>query len=214
MKNSYVWKTIMCSAFLLVGSMANAALIVSEGNFNQDTDNVLSNSCDGNVTGPALTVQGCFNTNNTFFVNFTSDENLLISGGQAAIEAFDGAFSYMEIALADEDYIFEKLVLNIDASAAGLITFTGIPGGTSDPFALVSGGANFFTITGESFSSISFVTTVGIASVDLVSDLAQVRMGGVLIGNPSAVPEPGTLSILGLGLLGIGLVSRRKQSSN
>src|SRR5690606_32194573 len=113
-------------------AMAGAAIIVTPGVDNQGTHNVVSNPCNDNSTGPGLTVQGCLNVNHDYLVNFTSDENLLISGGQASLVAEDGAFSFLTISL-DSGGTFSKLLLNIDSSADGFVTFSGSPGGASDP---------------------------------------------------------------------------------
>jgi hypothetical protein len=53
--------------------------------------------------------------------------------------------------------------------------------------------------------SFELVSTVGISDI---TDLEQVRLRTASVANP--VPEPGTLAVLGLSLLGLGLVKRRK----
>src|SRR5262245_37954767 len=60
----------------LVGH-AQATLILVSGisGGNTGTDNVVFNPCDSIVTGPALTVQGCLNTDHAQNVNFTGNEN-------------------------------------------------------------------------------------------------------------------------------------------
>ncbi len=212
-------RTLAIFAALAVGMglsrFASAALIVTPGTDNSGTDNVIENACDGNLSGPALTVQGCLNLNHSFFVNFTSDENLLITGGgQASVVAVDGAFDFLQISLATADWTFSKLLVNIDSEADGFVTFTGSPGGVSSPFALDQNGENKFVLTGEDFSWISFATTTGINSIELVGDLKQTRIGGFKKGGiteePFPVPEPGMMLLLGSALLGLGLAKRRK----
>ena len=80
--------TILMAGVALCASpiAANATLTLVSGvdGGSGDVDNVIFNACNLNP-GPALTVQGCLNTNHTTLVNFTSTENLLISGGGQAV---------------------------------------------------------------------------------------------------------------------------------
>ena len=71
-------------------------------------ENILFNSPDL-ILGPALTVQGVTNQTH-FLVSFTGLENLIANGGQARVEAEDGAFSYLTIAVPGT---FEDLIFNL-----------------------------------------------------------------------------------------------------
>ena len=75
--------------------------MLATGNSGGGTDNVIFNACSGANLGPALTVQGCLNTSHTTLVDFTSTENLVANGGQARVEAQDGAFDNVVITLDD-----------------------------------------------------------------------------------------------------------------
>ncbi len=60
-------------------------------------------------------------------------------------------------------------------------------------------------------NTISYVSNLGltIASTGLDASMAKARFGGSL--TLTAVPEPGALGLLGLGLIGFAMVARRKR---
>lgn len=213
LKHEFIFVNLIGAFLLLAGSFASASIVVSRGGDNTGTDNVLSNACNGNETGPALTVQGCLNLNHDFLITFFGDEDIAFTGGQASIAAADNAFSFLGVSLAP-GWTFNSLLLNIDSNADGFVTFTGSPGGISAPFALNKNGENKFTLTGEDFQSISFKTSSGVSAVDLVADLKQVRIGGAKREpgiEPDPVAAPGTMLLLGIGLGLLGLGERLKE---
>ena len=207
------------------------------GNHPQIDDNVIANACTAPVPGPALMVKGCFNTNHNPLVDFTSNENITYTGGQASIQAVDGSLSTLTIAV--EGRTFTTLILNIDAinqqvhgrnpqpDLLSKVQFTdGVT--ISALFSLDPQGQNFFTLTGGPFSFITFDIFGGPnfnVSLQDVSDVKQVRIGGTAIVSdppsdpapdplpdpvPSPVPEPATLALLGFGLASLGMLRCRR----
>ncbi len=198
-----------------------------------DVDNVVYNPCGPNfATQVGIQIQGCLNTSPTTLVNFTGDEELkaVEAGGQARIDAVDGAFQYVQIAMADPSLGFSKLQFNLDAIADGFANFVAIDQfGTSFNFEDVpinGNGNNFFTLgslDGQVAVSFTLTSTVAIQSID---ELQQVRLGTAAIGvcpngapnfpicSPQVeTPEPMSMAILGIGLAGLGAARMRRRNT-
>jgi hypothetical protein len=224
---------LAAAAALLAAGSAQAAVTATTGNDNTGVHNVLANACNlgGYTQSGSNTVAGCLNVDPSAIVLFTGTENLTYSGGQATLDAADGSFGGVAIALADGSG-FTKLIFNIDALQDGTATFFGDTGSgefqIGGAFALDGNGQNFFTIVADSGDVLSsfrisvadeFQSCVGNPRncptnpplINNIADIKQVRIGIVGDdGGPDPVPEPGMLGLLGLGLLGLGVARRRR----
>jgi hypothetical protein len=70
---------------------------------------------------------------------------------------------------------------------------------------LVLSGTGYFDITNADGSDAGYSTTGG--------DWVYSQSGGSFSSQSSSVPEPGTIALLGLGLLGIGIANRVRKSA-
>jgi hypothetical protein len=192
---------------LCAGPAAADVVVFSAPPYPSNPDeNVLLNTDTTGMVVTGLTNQ----TNST--VLFTGQENLLAPPqGQARIEAIDGAFNYLDIALASPLLGFTAIEFNIDAATSGQATIhffdqLGNMFGTS--YALGASGSNFFNALA---SNGQYITHATITSTVPLDSIGQVRLGGVT--GLSAVPEPATWVTMILGFFGLGALMRRRREA-
>jgi hypothetical protein len=189
-----------------IAAMPAAAAVITPGNVPQIDENLLSTGDTGNPV-TALTSPSAFE------VTISGTEYLVTpaAGSQLTVAAADGGFSTLTFSLADPGSTFSTLILNLDVSQNGTVTFTDDVSGTSGAFVVDGNGLNFFTLTGGPFTSISLTTQVLGSEAAILSAVTNVRLGGVTLANPSAVPEPGSWAfmLLGFGIAGLALRKRK-----
>lgn len=157
-------------------------------------------------TIPGTSIMGATNITGTT-VLFTSTDVLTGTGGQSDVSAMSGLIHNITITLPG--FTFSQILINptgLAALASLVVTATGSNGQVfNTTYGSSLHGNNFLTIAaagGEQILSLTIDSTSGF------QELSQVRVSGI-----TAVPETGTLGLVGTGLIGLAGLVRRKLKS-
>lgn len=162
---------------------------------------------------------------NSWPVNDNAPDMSLTTDGTGALGAWSGASLYIDFFSTDP----EADIANIDVDA-WTFRFLGAPIGGTDVWSLSSfnvsrpsGGSNLYLFNyAFTPSQVSLLDNYGGGMVSISATRSagstndfEIRRVGMqaVTGDGVSVPEPGTLSVLGAGLVALGLAARRRRSA-
>jgi PEP-CTERM motif len=209
-------KQLLFAATLLVGcASVRADIIFTLGNHPQpDEENVLLTS------GSGTTITGTTNLTG-FSVLFSSSQTLLApSSGQARVSANPEGSPLTNLSIAVDGGDYGDIILNpffgsCLGCVAGDATVTvsaldsnGLPEAPSIFTYALGNGQNFLTIVASNGESIMRTT---IDAPGGFHDLRQPRISGAEAVT-SPVPEPATITLMGLGIVGMAFLLKFRKS--
>jgi hypothetical protein len=216
-------KLLVVGATLLLpiwAASVSADVIFTLGNHPQtDEDNILFSAGE---TGTTIVGEVDHSGVAVDFTSLTGQTLVQDAQGQASITTTDNGGVLTSMMVSVPGYTFGDFILNLE-NGTGSATVTAVDNFNQSFTYDLGNGQNFLTITTqpdingnpETIASVS-VTFAGAGGFDVfkqprISQVCNTETDACVIP-PNAIPEPGILGLVALGLLGLGASARRRKT--
>jgi len=171
----------------------------------------------GTSGGSGMTIDGVTNNSASVPIRFTSPQDMVGGSGQASIDAPTGTF-LSRVTISSPGSSFDSIEFNpVTLSSNGILmvsvlmtngqTFTYPPSGSTYGSMNGQNRLTVFAQNGERILSVT-ISSTGPSGTGF-EGLTQVRFNGAA-GGFEPIPEPGTLGLLGTGMIGLAGMMRCK----